>query len=106
MSFLRMATGQNMTITVTMEELKELEMALTTHYHNLDLTLAKSVHLGGPNEAGIQKCIQRQKVGYLLERLRLSHFEQNAPDHRVVKSIVRSEVSTLRAGQSTWGAAA
>src|ERR1035441_1959078 len=63
-AFIRSKCWANMTITVTAEELKELETALATHYHTLDLKLSNSVHLGGPHEGGIQQCIQRQQVGY------------------------------------------
>ena len=106
--FLRMATakrksyscrkfGANMTITVTTDELKELETALATHYHNLDLKLSNSVHLGGPNDAGIQKCIQRQRVRYLLDRVRLLQFEPNQLDHSLGSTMLSSEARAPRA---------
>ena len=115
--FLRMATakrksyscrkfGANMTITVTTDELKELETALATHYHTLDLKLSNSVHLGGPNEGGIQQCIQRQQVGYLLDKLRLLQVKPSTLGHSLGKSILESEVSSLRADRRTWGVAA
>ena|ERR1039457_6889176 len=96
----------NMTITVTAEELKELETALATHYQMLDLKLSSSVHLGGPNEVGIQKCIQCQQVRYLLDKVRLLQFRPSKLDHSLGSSMLRSELSTLRADRRTCEAAA
>ena len=105
-AFIRSKCWANMTITVTAEELKELETALATHYHTLDLKLSNSVHLGGPNEGGIQQCIQRQQVGYLLDKLRLLQVKPSTLGHSLGKSILESEVSSLRADRRTWRVAA
>jgi hypothetical protein len=85
---------------------KELETAVATHYNGLDAKLANSVAVGGPNEAGIQRCIQRQKVRYLLDKLRLEFKPSSLDDHSLGNTIVRSEISTLRADRPTLEAAA
>ena len=59
-----------MTITMTREELKELETALAAHYRTLDRELFNKVQIGGANATGIGKCIQRQHVQYLLDKVR------------------------------------
>jgi hypothetical protein len=59
-----------MMITVTREELKELETALVAHYQTLDRELFNKVYVGGPNEAGVRKCVQRQQVQHLLDKVR------------------------------------
>jgi hypothetical protein len=93
------------TITVTMDELRELETALTKHYHVLDVNLADSVNVGGPNNAGIQECIRRQKVSYLLNRLRLVQSRPGTLDH-ILDNSRRPELRTLPAARQTFDTAA
>ena len=95
-----------MTITLTAAELKQLETALATHYQTLDRKLSASIQVGGPNEAGIQQCIHRQQVRFLLDKLRLVQCEPNIQDPILGKTISTLDVSRLRGDRRTRGVAA